>query len=404
MSSEVKSRTSVSSSNRENKILAILSIALGTLLGFIGVGTGFLRLLSFSINIPASTLYVLHPDIQYFGFLTLFILGVSYLLIPRFKNKRLDISPLTISAPFLIFTANLAWILTPINYRPVFTTIHLAADIFYTITVCRIMGMPAGRLASSEIYILLSPLLLDAAVIMKLYYELQGLGTPWWSTSYLQLSLLGFPTSMTYGVTVRTIRFRIGVLPRWRAIWVSLTLYIAGHWLAIASQWLDMHPTIPSAVFLVSGTAFIAGVEGFKMIRSGRGLDQMDERDRIRYQYFSTILSIGFIWLIAGLLSGLTLAFASLHWLRDIHIHSITIGFIANMIMAYAPILLPPLISLRTPFRSLTPLPAYLVNIGQLLRVLGMLFSPTLVSFSGIPLIAGLGTFLVMVHRLGGGG
>src|SRR3990172_14098 len=60
--------------------------------GFMGTGLGVLWLGVISgieISLPFRLVSV-HPDLQVFGFLVMFIMGASYSIIPRFKNRRLD--------------------------------------------------------------------------------------------------------------------------------------------------------------------------------------------------------------------------------------------------------------------------------------------------------------------------
>ncbi|MEM2237688.1 MAG: hypothetical protein QXR26_06525 [Candidatus Caldarchaeum sp.] len=86
---------------------------------------------------------------------------------------------------------------------------------------------------------------------------------------------------------------------------------------------------------------------------------------------------------------------------RDAYIHSVAVGFPGNMIMAYVPILLPPLISKKTPYRGLSLAPAILVNLGNLWRVAASALSGLAQAYlSGLLMLAGLAWFVIIVHRL----
>jgi len=70
--------------------LTLLFIATAGLFAFFGTTMGAIMLASMS-GIPVVfglTLFLSHPYVQIFGFLTEFVFGVSYSLLPRFKGIR----------------------------------------------------------------------------------------------------------------------------------------------------------------------------------------------------------------------------------------------------------------------------------------------------------------------------
>ncbi len=91
--------------------------------------------------------------------------------------------------------------------------------------------------------------------------------------------------------------------------------------------------------------------------------------------------------------------------LRDTFIHSLAVGFIGSMIMAYGPILLPQVISGRVPYTNLSMIPVYLVTIGNAWRVSGNMLQVGGISFwpmgvSGALVLAGMLYFFWMIHAL----
>jgi hypothetical protein len=107
-----------------------------------------------------------------------------------------------------------------------------------------------------------------------------------------------------------------------------------------------------------------------------------------------------------------SLAFRALYYVSpsslafwDAYVHGLAVGFIAHVIMAYAPILLPGLLNRRMPYRGLTLIPAYLVSLGNGWRIAGFVslhhFGVDLVGgFSWASLFIGMLYFLYMVHTL----
>ncbi|MDJ0269842.1 MAG: hypothetical protein NXY59_04715 [Aigarchaeota archaeon] len=94
----------------------------------------------------------------------------------------------------------------------------------------------------------------------------------------------------------------------------------------------------------------------------------MNERDRTRYLYFASVSRLAFAWLMASLIFGMLMPFMPRLYLafRDAFIHALAVGFIAHIITAYAPILMPGLLSRRMPYRGLSITPAYLISVGNI--------------------------------------
>ncbi|MEM1944525.1 MAG: hypothetical protein QW756_03440 [Nitrososphaerota archaeon] len=171
---------------------------------------------------------------------------------------------------------------------------HVVATLIFTLTVVRLVGKPSGKLPTSEAFILLSPLLLTAVSAVKLYHDIAGIGTPWWSTHYLRLAIHGFPASMIFGVTIRTIHFRIGVTQRKNLLKAAFTTYLMGLDVTAIAAYLEKVETGSALLLLFSAFLVVAGVDGFEHVRSGPLFEKMSERDRVKYTYFSFGLSSAF--------------------------------------------------------------------------------------------------------------
>ncbi len=390
--------------------LSITVSILATLLAFIGVILGALWLASHWGLAPYMEIYPVHPDLMINGFLTLFIMSVAFLLIPRFRNRRLERIGESYLAAALIFSGNLmllAWSITEVPLiLPAFILILLGSLIFSAMVVS-ILRWPSGVLAVADPYLLLSVVFLPLSLLVRV-----ASGTGYGNPAYLVLSLLGFPTLMIFGVMTRTVHFRVVVL-RKSLVKAAFPLILASLAISTATS-LNWDPnlfTLSSALYLAGGVFFVFGVDGLKVVRSGEQYSRMRERDRVRYDYFSICFAGAVTWLLAGLVLGLLYSLtlysgSPVFSLRDGFIHSVTVGFMATTIMAYGPIMLPPLLSSHTPYKGLTLIPVMLVWAGNLWRVAGFLFrdflglSLELNGLSGILIVVGLLYFLFMTHRL----
>jgi hypothetical protein len=85
----------------------IAATATATVLGLAGTFLGVLRLLSYGRAVIFQSIYLVHPDLQLFGFVAIFIIGVSYGLVPRFKNKPAPPLPFFLLLVSLVFVGNL---------------------------------------------------------------------------------------------------------------------------------------------------------------------------------------------------------------------------------------------------------------------------------------------------------
>lgn len=346
----------------------------------------------------------IHPDHQVYGFLLLFVSGVFFVLVPRFKNK--DPGVMMAPAAALIGVTALDAVLALLGARPgdyllLLSSVILLASALYLIRA------PSGRFAVSDCFILLSVLSLTASVA----YRVLTPGWPYSKLEFVNLVLLGFPTSMIYGVVLRTAHLRAGVGGvGWGRAWASFfshSLGLAMDALGLIGV-LEAPAPVPRALYLAAFLALASSVRGFVVVTSGGSVERMSERDRARHRYFSIVFTMSLTWMLLGLVVGLaaSLVGAANHFgPRDAYIHSISVGFVGTMILAYAPILLPPLISRKVPHKGLTIYPAVVLTVGNLWRVVGFLAPQPnpLASYawaSGILVVSSMLWALVMIHTL----
>ncbi len=387
--------------------LTILIIATSGFLAFLGTLVGTIWLASFwgfpLLLDPA--LLSLHPHIQLYGFIYLFIIAVSYALIPRFTNRA--ISPRHL--PVLSISFFLAGLISLVVLSLLGYILMLIGSILYTIVIIRLIRRPSGHFALSDYYMIVGALLFPSVIALILMSESSG--NSGLNLNLLQLSLLGFPTFMIFGVEQRTLHFR-GAQLRKRECMIALGLLGSASLMSGLETFLQFEniSLLRSAFYLVGGLMFIIALQIFENPISPV-MARMNRRDKKRYVYFTNSLRVAFLWLIIGLVFGVIYESYAFFMgdvpfaIRDSFIHSLSVGFIGSTIIAYVPILLPSILSRSAPSSGLSLWPLFLVNAGNILRIFGVVFLVSMPFFwpaalAGPLILAGMIYFMLMIHKL----
>ncbi|MBI2126167.1 MAG: hypothetical protein HYU02_02475 [Thaumarchaeota archaeon] len=379
-----------------------LSAVLGTLIGALWLTA----MSGFSLPFGLEVFFSKHPYLQLYGFVYLFIMGVSYNLIPRFKNKT--ISPKY--AAYLALALFMTGIAVSFVSRLLGHLLLLVAGILHLFIVANLVRKPEGNLAITEYYFLASAFFLPFSLAIMAMKEAQGnLG---FSLEILHLSLLGFPALMIFGVELRTIHFRLAKLRKVESSVALIFLVLANALSGLSSIVAYESLTMISFVFsLIAGLLFLRSLQIFENLPAVIE-SRMTERDKKRYVYFTRSIRFASLWLIVGIAAGLMTA-TSLVYLqkvpfafRDSFIHSLSVGFLGSTIVGYAPILLPSILSGHAPYKGLSLLPLYLLSVGNLIRMIGSIstegqfagFWPT--ALAGPLILLAMAYFMLTVHRL----
>ncbi|MEM0348801.1 MAG: hypothetical protein QXD24_01270 [Candidatus Caldarchaeum sp.] len=391
--------------------VAVPGIALATLAGLLGVLLGAFWLLSLSGSRMFTALVIHHPKLVLYGFVYTFIASVAAILVPRFRDfsPQKYVKTRQVSVSLLAGGVLMSVLGYPFNFLG-FLLACLGALVltFYTV---KVVGRPRGYLAPADPLIILSMILMPVTIAVHGWLELSGFN-PFSKEGILQLGLYGAPASMVFGIGIKTVRFRIDTLLRRGLSWMLtptqlLTVFSASAAVVTGNH---LYETLSSVFFLASTVLWIFSVDAFHRVTSGVLVERMAERDKVRYLYFSMVFVIASAWLIAaalfGLLTQLTREIHPMTWylFRDSFIHSLTVGFIANMILAYSPIILPSLFTGRIPYKGLSYVPAILLNIGNVARVgwflSGAFPNVLLTAVVAIVYIASIFLTLAMMHNL----
>ncbi len=364
---------------RSARLILIPGVALATVSGVLGAVVGAVWLLSLSSALPFTPLVLSHPKLMLFGFVYVFIASVAMVLVQRFRNEehtsylRLRAaSPIAIALGVLLSAfaepGTVVWLL---SYAASVAGASSAA--FYSV---RVLGRPSGPLAAADPLISSSMILMPLSLALTMFAELDG-GHVFGRPGLPLLLLLGTPAGMVMGVGIKTVHFRVDIRLRRRAWWLLTPLHVASSAAASAAVPLrsEALELAASLGYLLASVVWVVSVDALRRVKSGEQYARMRERDRVRYLYFSALYRAASIWLLAGCVlaavgsASLLLAHPFWYVLRDAYIHSLAVGFVGNMILAYAPILMPGLMSARMPYTGLTLYPAALLNSGNVLRI-----------------------------------
>jgi len=381
-----------------------LSAVLGTLIGALWLTA----MSGFSVPFGLEVLFPKHPYLQIYGFVYLFIMGVSYNLIPRFKNK--SISPKY--APYLALALFIAGLAVSIISRLSGYLLLLIAGILHLFIVSNLVRKPQGYLAITEYYFLASAFFLPFSLAVMAVKEAQG--TFGFSLEILHLSLLGFPTLMIFGVELRTMHFRLAKLRESESSAALILLILANVLSGLSSIIMYGPLTLISFICsLIAALLFLRSLQIFENLPAII-VNRMTERDKKRYVYFTRSIRFASLWLIAATATGLMAATLLVYLqqvpfaFKDSFIHSLSVGFLGSTIVGYAPILLPSILSGHAPYKGLSLLPLYLLSAGNLIRVVGSIYTegqfagfwPTVLA--GPFILLAMAYFMVTVHRLRG--
>lgn len=401
--------------------IALLFIATGSLFTVIASILGLLMMLdrSLSVSIISSRLFSVHPLLQIFGFLTEFVLGVSYSLIPSFKSHGLPSYRLAVLSYGLITAANAGFLLSVLIPFPTRTLqmeivasllIELVASLIFIweTTYVILNGRKTGPIGDG--YILISAISLLLSLSAVTYSMSTGLDP--FSTGVVYLALAGFVGSMIFGVTMKTVAIRF-TSSRKSTYRYGLYLQSAG----IAAAFVSVIFPVPAFSYI---TAFIFLFSAVLFVLSSRTLSQsrllISEPERssahtgntkghAHLLHMEASMMVASSWLLIGILFSILYFLSGYFWIRIAFIHSLSIGFVGSTIMGIAPVLLPGILSRNTPSGITSFLPLYLLNTGLVIFIagdimaLGNISLPFWTGIGGITIVLSMAYFLYDIHK-----
>lgn len=360
----------------------------------------------------------LHRSIQINGFLALIIMGIGYMIVPRFRNISLPSSKLPYLSYILVIFSISVSILSPfVASLEVNNAITLLGNfcraagvtVFFVLMIYVLRVRPK-LLKMADLFIALSVVLFVTLTILQSLniYEISENILLW----------LTFPILMIFGIEYKTLPSFIGFIwPRKISSIICVTLLIFSVGIGLVTLFYGTNNKIQLlfSISLLAGTGFFTiALNIFGGFDYSHILGLSKDEKRARYKYTLLHIKLSFIFLYLGLvLLLLSIFFPDIFILYDMWIHTIAIGFIGVTIALYLPLMLSPIIGRTIRFLHFSKIPICLIIASIGLRFIGDLFLQTNLltngeeeyvylsiplSLSGWVVVAAIISFIVMIH------
>jgi hypothetical protein len=351
--------------------------------------------------------FALHKVFQVEGFLTLLVMGIGYMIVPRFRNVQLPSTKMAYFSLLLVLFSIAASIVSVAgtDMAAVGAVARFSGIAVFAGIILWTIRIRPRLLRTADYFIALSVITMVATSLL----QAAGLDDTGNVLSQVEILLL-FPILMIFGVEYKTLPSFLGFIrPRRRLSWVSFVLAAASVALGIASM-LHGHQLLATAfnVSLLGSTIAFAGTTYiFGGFDNSEILRLIQGEKKARYRYTIRHSRLAFSFLFAGIAMAAGFSATSLYILYDLAIHYIAIGFIGITIALYLPLMLPPITGRMLHFTKFNNIPVILVVAALLMRAAGDAFlssdvpldTISFLMFSGWLIVAALFVFVAMIHR-----
>ncbi|MFL6524515.1 MAG: hypothetical protein ACJ70Q_00035 [Nitrososphaera sp.] len=365
--------------------------------------------------------FSLHKTLQVDGFLILLVMGVGYMIVPRFRNIALPSNKLAYASFIMIIfsiTASLLSAITNWQLSVLASFMQIIGVSIFSGMVIWTLRVQPKLLRIADYFIGLSIVVL---VVISLFHLIQGVmpiaevagagqGANGNQLSQLQMLLL-FAILMIFGVEYKTLPSFLGFIrPRKKLSNVSFGLGVTSVILGVSST-VNGHILLAEifnivllafAIAFASAVYIFGGFDNTEIKRSLRG-----ER-KARYSYISSHLRLAFIFLCGGIVLAGAFSIFGTFMLYDLAIHYTAIGFLGITIALYLPLMLPPITGRMVQFTKFSALPLFLVVLALAIRTswhilmtaqVDAAFTSYIFIASGWMVVAALFAFIMMIRR-----
>ncbi len=379
------------------------------ILSFVGVSIGSLWMFTlFGLSIPQlSGLFQIHKTIQLDGFLTLLIMGVSYMIIPRFRNVNNPSIRLTflsfgliVSSIFLELSAKLGG-LDILEYA---TMSRIAGILIFTGLSYYTMKQSPKLLRETDYFFAISISMLAIIHILPLVTTAKMD-----SLNAIQIWFL-FPILAIFGVEYKTLPSFFGFMrPRRNFTILCVAAIILSCMLGLSSLYYNSKSMdiVFNAAFIISVIFFVLSLFVYGGFDNKELVKMMPPEKKARYDAIRLHTRIGFVFLTVGFLCGVAFYIDGGFLYYDLAIHYVAIGFIGITIMLFFPLMLPPIIGKPVNFLKLNKIPLILTLTALALRTVGDIIIQTstmelltpIFGTSGLVVLAAMFFFVKMIHE-----
>src|SRR5215212_6537925 len=364
-------------------ISAVVFIFVGSLIGSIW----FAFILKVNIPLFNGSIFSLHRIFQVESGLTLLIMGIGFMIVPRFRNTSIgSLTTIKVSFLFIILSTFLA-IISAINIFD----LKINEQILFFSQIFRILGIilflgkifdtlkiKPRLLRDADYFIAFSSICLLIISILNL---LEANGN---TLLDIEIQLL-FPIIMIFGIEYKTLPSFLGFIrPRKKIGLLSL-------------------------LFLI--TTFIVGIIVYNNYKNKKYILQstQDKKERYLYTLYHTRISFYFLF-IGGIFGLMFYLFDKKFIFYDLSIHFIAIGFIGITIASYFPMMLAPILGKPIAVKKSNKIPLILITLSLFIRAIGLMyisffndndlfFLHVLTSLSGLLILLAIVIFILLMYK-----
>jgi len=403
-------------------------IVTAVILLFIGSSIGSIWMMSIlGTNLPQwfHGTFQLHRMLQMDGFLTLLIMGIGYMIVPRFRNIQLPSVKLAYVSFLLILASLIFQFILAVDYDDknlswMIMISRISGVIIFLIIVFWTLRVRPKLLGLSDYFIALCLVSLITVNVI----DLSGYRHPN-SLTHIQYWLL-FPVLMIFGIEYKTLPSFLGFIrPRKASAIASLVsiciCMISGF---VSVIFTDMTLLLVTIIFNVtlfaSALTFANAIYAFGGFDNTEILRLIKGEKKARYNFTVIHIKISFLFLFIGIVMAMLFSLVGQYFaFYDLVIHSIAIGFIGLTIALYLPLMLPPIIGKIIHFTSLNKIPLLLIITSLIIRAVGdfilvqplsssslgyiQISSPQILTYffglSGWLIVAAMLFFVIMIHK-----
>jgi hypothetical protein len=394
-------------------ISAIIFILVGSFIGTIW----FAFILKVNIPLFNGSIFNLHRIFQLESGLTLLIMGIGFMIVPRFRN--ISIGSLTIIkisflsiiiSTFLVIVSTINIYESIINERILFIS-----EIFRIFGVLLFVGKTIDTLKirpkllrTADYFVGFSSICLLIVSILNLFKLNDNTLTD------IEIQLL-FPIIMIFGIEYKTLPSFLGFIrPRKKFGIVSLLFLIIAFILGITKFFINDYVVLPilfNLFMMFSSITFSISIYLYNNYENKKYILQsaIDKKERYLYTLYHTRIS--FYFLYVGLFLGILFyIFDKKFMFYDLSIHFIAIGFIGITIASYFPMMIAPIFGKPIIVKKINKIPLILIIFSLLTRTIGMVYTSyfnssgfaflqTLTSISGFLILLAIIIFIALMYK-----
>lgn len=382
----------------------------GVILSFIGTTIGSVWMLTFfGLQIPEfiSSIFSVHRIFQLNGFVTLMIMGVGYMIIPRMRNELTPSNKLAkISYLFVIssIAVDFAGSIIHNDYSKIATALRLTGVSMFGGLMFYMLRIVPKLLKESDYFITISISLLISSQAVSL------LVTPQNTLVQKQMWLL-FPILMIFAIEYKTLPSFLGFIrPKRKLVISAIILGVISGAVGIAAA-ITSYPELGilfNLLLITLVSCFAASLYIFGGFGNTEILKLITGEKKKRFHTIILHTRIAFGFLLTGLILGALHAANAINFATyDLTIHYAAIGFIGITIMLYLPIMIPPILGKSVRFLDFNHIPLILIIAALALRTVGDVFLSAsnheqfsvIFGISGFVILGAMFLFVRMLHH-----